>query len=94
MSENFIEKLRAYYRLIDYRDSMLVSIHQIEKILKEDFPDEFHIAYQHWIPQIKTALTDDARWLPRSDYNFDYTLTKIEDKEKENDTNSSIKKFI
>lgn len=81
MSDNFLEKLRAYYQLIDYRKSMLVGIHEIERILKENFPDQFDKAYHYWIPQIKTGLTDDPRWLPRSDYNFDHTLTEIEEKE-------------
>ena len=90
MSSEYVEKLRQYYRLIDYQENMLVSLTQIEKILKEKFPDQYSLAYQHWIPQIKTAITSDDRWLARTDYNFDYTLKKIEEanehQEKQSDT--------
>lgn len=79
MSHEYLERLRAYYRLVDYRDNILANIKHVEKILKEDFPNHFDVAYQHWIPQIKTAISDDHRWLQRSDYNFDYTLDKIQE---------------
>lgn len=94
MSHEYIERLRAYYRLVDYRDNILSNIKQVEKILQDEFPDQFHVAYQHWIPQIKTAITNDSRWLPRSDYNFDYTLDKIQESDYNRDTDGNITKFI
>jgi hypothetical protein len=94
MTMENVERLRAYYRLVDYRETILTSIGQIEKILKEEFPSEFPLAYQHWIPQIKTAITEDSRWLSRTDYNFDYTLNKIDNLDKTDEEKCGVRKFI
>ena len=94
MSHEYLERIREYYRLVDHRNNMLSNIKQVEKILQEEFPDQFHVAYQHWIPQIKTALTSDDRWLPRSDYNFDYTLNKIKEADDNQCSDSNIRKFL
>jgi hypothetical protein len=94
VSKEYLEKLRQYYRLVDYRENILMNISQIEKILKEEFPEENLVAYQHWIPQIKTAITSDSRWLSRGDYNFDYTLKKIEESNiLDNDGSAGIYKY-
>lgn len=78
--------------LIDYRDEIVNSLFHIERILKIYFPEEFDVAYQHYIPQIMTALYEDKRWLPRGDYTLQQTINRLVDKSQE--TGQSIKKFI
>lgn len=78
--------------LIDYRDEIVNSLFHIERILKTYFPEEFEVAYQHYIPQITTALYEDKRWLPRGKYTMQQTLNRLMDKSQE--TGQSIKKFI
>lgn len=66
--------------LMDYRDEITKSLFHIERILKVYFPEEFEVAYQHWIPQITTALYEDARWLPRGEQTMQHTITRLLDK--------------
>lgn len=77
-------------RLIDHRDEISKAMFHIERILKNYFPSEFDIAYQHWIPQILTALESDVKWLPRGEYTLQDTIDRIND----NDSGSGVKKFI
>ena len=78
--------------LVDYRDDIIDSLFHIERILKTYFPEEFDIAYQHWIPQISTALLNYEKWLPRGSQTMENTLSRILDKE--NNTSQSIGKFL
>lgn len=82
-----------FNRLIDYRDEITNCIYQIERILKTYFPEEFEVAYQHYIPQIITALYEDSRWLPRGQINMQQTIDRILDKIK-NSQDNSISKYI
>jgi enoyl reductase-like protein len=74
------------------RDAIIANLNNIEKIIKVYFPEEFNIAYQHWIPQITTALYSDEKWLPRGSQTMEHTLARILDQE--NNTNQSIRKFL
>lgn len=78
--------------LIDYRDQITNSLFHIERILKVYFPEEFDIAYQHWIPQITTALYEDERWLPRGEQTMQHTINRLLDKT--NNDKVGVKKFI
>lgn len=80
-------------RLIDYRDELTNSLFHIERILKHYFPEEFNIAYQHWIPQITTALYEDKRWLNRGEQSMQNTVDRLMDKVQEK-SGQSIKRFI
>lgn len=80
--------------LIDYRDQITDSLFHIERILKVYFPEEFDIAYQHWIPQIITALYEDDRWLSRTDRNMQQTIDRILDKIKNTESSAGVKKYI
>jgi hypothetical protein len=80
-------------KLIDHRDQITNSLFHIERIIKEYFPEEFDIAYQHWIPQITTALYEDKRWLPRGEQTLQHTINRLFDKNQEA-THESISKFL
>lgn len=89
------EQLHQLNKLIDYRDQITDSLFHIEHILKHYFPEEFDIAYQHWIPQIITALYEHDKWLPRGEQTLQDTLNRLFDKKEENIKNGqSVKKFI
>lgn len=87
------EQKDNFNKLIDYRDQITDSLFHIERILKTYFPDEFEIAYQHWIPQIITALYEDKRWLPRGERTMQQTIDRLVDKIK-NDSISGVSKYI
>lgn len=80
-------------RLIDYRDQIANSLFHIERIIKVYFPEEFDVAYQHWIPQITTALYEDKRWLSRGEQTMQHTLNRLNDKNTE-ETGQSVSKFL
>ena len=78
-------------RLIDQRDSISSAMFQIDRILKEFFPEQYALAYQHWIPQIITALDKRTdKWLPRGEYSMVDTINSISD----TDNGLGTKKFI
>jgi hypothetical protein len=92
---NFTQEQRDQFnKLIDYRDEITNSMFHIERILKHYFPEEFEIAYQHYIPQIMTALYEDSKWLPRGNYNLQQTIDRLLEKMANNQDSSSIKRFI
>lgn len=80
-------------QLIDYRDQIVNSLFHIERILKHYFPEEFELAYQHYIPQITTALYDEKKWLSRGGYSLQDTINNLMDKAKETDS-SGVSKYI
>jgi soluble cytochrome b562 len=87
------EQKHQLNHLIEYRDQIVDFLFHIETTLKKFFPEEFDIAYQHWIPQIMTGLYDDDKWLPRGEQSMQKTINRLLDKANEkNDQN--IKKFI
>lgn len=77
--------------LMDYRDSIYNSMFHIERILKTYFPEQYADAYQHWIPQILTALDSSVKWLPRGQVTFQDTIDRIKD---HNDSSGGVSKFI
>lgn len=79
--------------LIDHRDQITNALFHIERILKQYFPEEFDAAYQHWIPQIVTALYEDKRWLPRGEYTMQQTVNRLIDKSIESG-NKGVSKYI
>lgn len=65
--------------LMDLRSNIHSCLLSIESILKTNSPEHYDHAYQHWIPQIMTALFDDTKWLPRGEYSMEYTLKHLLD---------------
>lgn len=82
-------------KIEDYRDAIVNNLFHIEKIFKQYFPEEFDIAYQHWIPQIMTALYNDTKWLSRGEYSLQDSIKRILDKDTNQISSSnSIKRYI
>ena len=77
--------------LMDYRDSISNAMFHIEQILKTYFPDQYADAYQHWIPQVLTALDNDLKWLPRGQLTLQDTIDRIKD---DSDSVGGVSKFI
>lgn len=80
MSLDYRQKLQLD-ELIGYRDQIVNNLYHIERILKQYFPEEFNIAYQHWIPQITTALYEEKKWLNRGEQTMQHTINRIIDKD-------------
>ena len=80
-------------KLIDYRDQITSSLFHIERIIKEYFPEEFDVAYQHWIPQITTSLYEDQRWLPRVEQTMQHSINRLLDKAQEQ-SSQTVSKFL
>lgn len=80
MSLDYRQKLQLD-ELISYRDQIVNNLYHIERILKQYFPEEFNIAYQHWIPQITTALYEEKKWLNRGEQTMQHTINRIVDKD-------------
>lgn len=70
----------AINKLYNYRENIEDILVEIEALIQIHFPEEYSVAYQHWIPQIKTALRDNLKYLPRGQYSMDYTLEHLIDK--------------
>lgn len=87
------EQKQQLNSLIDYRDEITNGLFHIERILKVYFPEEFEVAYQHWIPQITTALYDDTKWLPRGLHTMQQSIDRLLDKVNESQ-DKGLKKFI
>lgn len=88
-----MSKQDSLNKLFDYREQIEKILTDIQHELQSNFPDEYGISYQHWIPQIKTSLRDDTIWLPRGQYSMDYTISRIQDK-LNNDRNKGVTKYI
>lgn len=87
------EQKHQLNKLYDHRDEIIKSLFHIERIIKEYFPEEFDLAYQHWIPQIITAMYEDKKWLPRGQFTMQQTLNRLLDKSKESDS-KGVYKYI
>lgn len=83
----------ALNKLYQYRENIESYLAEIDAILMVYFPDEYPISYQHWMPQIKTALRSNTKWLSRGEYSMDYILSKIEDKIVDNN-HQGVSKYI
>lgn len=88
-----LEQQHQLNRLIDHRDQISNSLFHIERILKEYFPREFELAYQHYIPQIVTALHDEKKWLARGGYNMQDTINNLLDQSAK-DIGSGVTRYI
>ena len=77
--------------LLDAREEMSRSLEKIKTVLQIHFPKHYVDAYQHWIPQILTALYNDVKWLPRGETNFQDTIDRIKDS---TENTGGVSKFI
>ena len=65
--------------ITDLREDIKNSLSTIESLIKEYFPEHYSDAYQHWIPQVLTALYNDVKWLPRGSLTLQDTIDQIKD---------------
>ncbi len=77
--------------LLDLREEIRESLSKIDAILQIYFPDQYTDAYQHWMPQILTALYNDVKWLPRGQVTLQDTIDRIKDDSEES---AGVSKFI
>ena len=78
---NFTQEQKDQFDLLmKCRNDIFYAVRHIELILQTYFPEEYETAYQHWIPQIITALYEDKRWLPRGERTMQKTINRIRDK--------------
>lgn len=88
-----MSKTEALSKLLSYRDQVENILVEMDAILQIHFSEEYAVAYQHWMPQIKTALRDNTKWLSRGEYSMDYTINHIIDKIT-NEPNLGVTKYI
>jgi hypothetical protein len=86
-------KKDALIKLYEHRENIENHLAEIDAILQVYFSDDYSVAYQHWIPQIKTALYDNTKWLSRGQYSMDYTIKSILDKIV-GDSQKGVSKYI
>ena len=79
--------------LMKCRNDIFYAVRHIELILQTYFPEEYDTAYQHWIPQIITALYEDSRWLPRGERTMQQTMISLIDKMKSG-SDKGVSKYI
>lgn len=89
------ESKTALSNIMDHKESIKQHVLEIGSLLKEFFPKEYEFAYQHYIPQILTALNEDDRWLPRGSYTIQNTVDNLKDRlYLSKETDKGIKKYI
>lgn len=72
-------KQKAFEALLSHKTNIADSVQHIERLLKDNFPEYYDNAYQHWIPQILTAIDNHNIWLSRGNYNMRDTINSILD---------------
>lgn len=88
------EQKDALNKLYQYRENIESILAEIEALLMVYFCNQYPVSYQHWIPQIKTALRDNTKWLPRGQYSMDHVFRVIEDNMLEKSSSKGVCKFI
>lgn len=88
------DKIKALNELYQYQEKIESILAEIEATLKIYFPNEYEIAYQHWIPQIITAINNKTKWLPRGQYSMDYTISRILDDLNNDNCIKGVNKYI
>jgi hypothetical protein len=65
---------------------------EIEAYIRNFYPKYYEQCFQHWLPQIITAIKNDTRWLKRGQFSIEDTINSIRDSD--NKDQSGIQKFI
>jgi len=74
------DQRKALNKLYEHRENIENELAEIDALLMVYFADQYELVYQHIIPQIKTALRDNTKWLSRGNYSLDNIIANIEDK--------------
>jgi len=80
--------------LISHKQEIIDHVARIENLLKKFFPKEHEQAYQHYIPQILTALEYNEKWLPRGEYTLQNTINNLIDKLNASQSKKGVQKYI
>lgn len=88
------EQKNQLNKLLNYRDEIAKNVSDIETILKTYFPEEFELGIQFYIPQIITALYEDAKWLSRGDYSLQNTIDHLTERCKNNEIEKGTQKYF
>jgi len=80
--------------IISHKEAIKDHLDKIENLLKSFFPKEHDMAYQHYIPQILTAINAYDKWLSRGSYTLENTIKNISDNIDSDNKKSGVKKFI
>ena len=86
--------MKPEYQLLEKAEQIEELVWQMLSIIKKNFPNQYDNAYQHWAPQILTALFDYPHWLKRGQFNLNDTLKNIGDLKSTNTESTSVHKFI
>jgi hypothetical protein len=86
--------MKPEHQLLEKAEQIEELVWQMLEIIKENFPSQYDDAYQHWTPQILTALFDYPYWLKRGQFNLNDTLKNIGDLKSTNIESTSVHKFI
>lgn len=81
----------ALNSIIDLREQIKDHVEKINSLLQIYFPSEYSNAYEHWMPQVLTALYNDLRWLPRGQTTLQDSIDRIKDNSK---TSGGVSKYI
>ena len=85
------DKDSALKSIIELRESIKSDLTKIDSLLQIYFPSEYEYAYQHWMPQVLTALYNDLKWLPRGEATLQDSIDRIKDV---SDNAGGVSKFI
>ena len=85
---------KALNKLYQHRENIENELAEIDALLMVYFQDQYPLSYQHIIPQIKTALRDNTKWLSRGQYSMDTIFKSIEDKIKNDNGHQGVSKYI
>ncbi len=81
----------ALNSILDLREEIRDNVAKIDALLQVYFPSEYTNAYQHWIPQVLTALYNDLKWLPRGQSTLQDSIDRIKDN---SETSGGVSKYI
>lgn len=88
-----LDQRKALSKLYQHRENIESELAEIDALLMVYFADQYGLAYQHIMPQIKTALRNNTKWLSRGQYSLDNIIANIEDKITE-DHHQGVSKYI
>lgn len=69
---------QKYNQLIDCKLEILVALREMKDILKQTFPNEYEIAYEHWIKDISLSIKKSNEFESKVGLTIEDTLSRIQ----------------